>query len=279
LIVTIFDLTLHFHSSQQVAADRLVYRDASSQQPLQRHLGVATAGAKRAEELQERVAAAAQAAPRMVDPDRLSLADLVEVDDSDLPYRTKDDPPAGGQGRSHVGGFHPDCIPQEFQKFQGDGETGLTLAARLQGCPAVYQPKATVHHVIPKGRLTPEYFEKRAYYQGVCDSYSDIRREGSAASVDSVKVKFSLLPYVQKTVGRVVGYLKHLRDQARVTAETAEVTAIRQRVHRAYRAGYEFHQSAVRSSPELLAWVLRPDYWDYRLPQLKYPAETKAVGD
>jgi NAD dependent epimerase/dehydratase family len=47
-------------------------------------------------------------------------------------------------------------------------------------------------------------------------------------------------------------------------------------VHRAYRAGYEFHQSAVRSSPEVLAWVLQPDYWDYRLPLLKYPAETKA---
>lgn len=39
----------------------------------------------------------------MVDPDRLPLADLVEVDDSDIPYRTKNDPPAGGQGRSHVG--------------------------------------------------------------------------------------------------------------------------------------------------------------------------------
>ena len=39
----------------------------------------------------------------MVDPDRLPLAELVEADDSDLPYRTKDDPPAGGQGRSHVG--------------------------------------------------------------------------------------------------------------------------------------------------------------------------------
>jgi hypothetical protein len=93
--------------------------------------------------------------------------------------------------------------------------------------------------------------------------------------------KFSPLPYARKTVGRVVGYLKHLRDEAGVTAETAEVEvrAIRQRVHRAYRAGYEFHQSAVRSSPELLAWVLRPDYWDYRLPRLKYPAGTKAVGD
>jgi len=39
----------------------------------------------------------------MVDPDRLPLVELVEVDESEIPYRTKDDPPAGGQGRSHVG--------------------------------------------------------------------------------------------------------------------------------------------------------------------------------
>jgi ISXO2-like transposase domain/Transposase zinc-ribbon domain len=39
----------------------------------------------------------------MVDPERTTLADLVEVDESELPYRTKEDPPAGGQGRSHIG--------------------------------------------------------------------------------------------------------------------------------------------------------------------------------
>ena len=36
-------------------------------------------------------------------PDRHPLAGLVEVDESSLPLRTKDDPPAGGQGRSHDG--------------------------------------------------------------------------------------------------------------------------------------------------------------------------------
>jgi Transposase zinc-ribbon domain/ISXO2-like transposase domain len=39
----------------------------------------------------------------MVDPERTALVDLVEVDESELPYRTKEDPPAGGQGRSHIG--------------------------------------------------------------------------------------------------------------------------------------------------------------------------------
>jgi transposase-like protein len=42
----------------------------------------------------------------MVDPDRTFLEDLVEVDESDIPYRTKDDPIAGGQGRSAIGKLH-----------------------------------------------------------------------------------------------------------------------------------------------------------------------------
>ena len=36
----------------------------------------------------------------------------------------------------------------------------------------------------------------------------------------------------------------------------------------AYHAGYAYHQTQVRESPELLAWVLKPDYWDGRLPSL-----------
>lgn len=39
----------------------------------------------------------------MVDPEREPLADLVEVDESEVPFRSKDDPVDGGQGRSHVG--------------------------------------------------------------------------------------------------------------------------------------------------------------------------------
>jgi predicted RNA-binding Zn-ribbon protein involved in translation (DUF1610 family) len=39
----------------------------------------------------------------MVAPGRTPLAGLVEVDETTIPFRTSDDPPAGGQGRSHEG--------------------------------------------------------------------------------------------------------------------------------------------------------------------------------
>jgi glycosyltransferase involved in cell wall biosynthesis len=177
-----------------------------------------------------------------------------------------------------LGGFHPDCVPQELQRFQGDGETGLTMKARSHGYRAVYQPNATIYHIIPANRMTPEYFEQRAYFQGVCDSYSNIRREEIGESVDSAKVRSFPMRYARRIADCIVRSLKHLQHQPSVMAETTEVAAIRQGVHRAYQAGYKFHQSAVRSSPELLSWVLRNDYWDYRLPQPRHAAETKAAA-
>jgi hypothetical protein len=39
----------------------------------------------------------------MVDPDRSALEGIVEIDESSFPYRTKDEPVGGGQGRSLIG--------------------------------------------------------------------------------------------------------------------------------------------------------------------------------
>lgn len=39
----------------------------------------------------------------MVDPDRTPLAGIIEIDETTMPYRTKDEPVSGGQGRSTIG--------------------------------------------------------------------------------------------------------------------------------------------------------------------------------
>jgi len=39
----------------------------------------------------------------MVNPERTALAGLIEVDETSIAHRTKTDPVAGGQGRSHIG--------------------------------------------------------------------------------------------------------------------------------------------------------------------------------
>jgi glycosyltransferase involved in cell wall biosynthesis len=149
------------------------------------------------------------------------------------------------------GGFHPDCIPKALQRFQGDGETGLSDAVLRAGLRTVYHPGQAVEHEVPAARLTSAYFEARAFYQGVCDSYAEIRQRGNVG-------------------GR--GWAWEMRTRLRAVARRwlrpvpLEAAELRAGIDRAYVAGFRFHQSEARNDPALLAWILRLDYFDYRLP-------------
>ena len=41
---------------------------------------------------------------------------------------------------------------------------------------------------------------------------------------------------------------------------------VRRLMARSHFAGVQFHRNEVRNDPKLLDWVLREDYFDYRLP-------------
>jgi len=153
-----------------------------------------------------------------------------------------------------LGSFHPDCIPKHLQYFQGDGETGLTQKANLKGYRAIYQPKALVFHSVSKDRMTHEYFDKRYFYQGVSDSYSLIRENKNQLKqvgfIEKIKAPFRKI----KQLGK------------KLISKENEKEALRDRFHHSYQKGYQFHQNAVHQNPELLEWILRKDYWDYKLP-------------
>ena len=152
------------------------------------------------------------------------------------------------------GGFHPDCIPKVLQRYQGDGETGLSLkieaAADLR---VIYHPMVAVIHVIPGSRLTPEYFEQRAFYQGVCDSYTQIRRDRAVPLPRKASWKDLLRPSKWRLERKML-----LRN---LTAES-----VRRLMTRAHFEGMEFHRNEVRLDPKLLEWVLRDNYFEYGLP-------------
>lgn len=151
-----------------------------------------------------------------------------------------------------LGGFHPDCIPARLQHFQGDGETGLSLKIAEQGHLCVYEPNALVHHCIPASRLTLDAFRARFYYQGVCDSYTAIRRLGAVPTPPAAGELFSRSLAAHHGPGREEPELAH--------------------IHQGYAEGYLFHNAAVSRSPALLDWVLRRDYFDYALPRLEAEA-------
>jgi glycosyltransferase involved in cell wall biosynthesis len=157
-----------------------------------------------------------------------------------------------------LGGFHPDCVPTSLQHFQGDGETGLTMKANSQRLRAVYQPEALVYHRIGHERMTPEYFESRCFYQGVCDSYSVIRR-----SIDDLAYgRWS--SWLRRR--HAAEYLRRASDP--VAPAFLDVGRYSSRLSTAYIRGYRFHMECARGCKAIMDWILKEDYFVYQYPRL-----------
>ncbi len=75
-----------------------------------------------------------------------------------------------------VGGFNPDFFgDHKYWKWTGDGESGLAKKIYDAGHKIIYEPKAWLHHRIPAGRLTEDYFYQRSFTTGIMASYTFIR--------------------------------------------------------------------------------------------------------
>ena len=153
-----------------------------------------------------------------------------------------------------LGGFHPDGYPWELRRYRGDGESALSLKAKLLGLKAFYQGGTHVMHKVRASRMTPEYFERRAFLQGISDSFTQIRRDGAPPAPPAKHWKDWLRP------AKI--FMERRRILRNPTAEGMRVL-----LQRAYTAGVAWHQAEVRDDPKLLEWVLKPDYFDYSLPE------------
>lgn len=149
-----------------------------------------------------------------------------------------------------LGGFNPDYVPKPFQYYQGNAETGLAWKAKARGLKLIYQPNALIYHRIPDQRLTVDYFEQRMFLYGVSDSYTTIRRHNGIRFDWRTQAPF---PQIKRLWRRVA---------SRLSADP--YATINQRVREAWLKGYAYHQDKVRNDPQLLRWVLKEDYWDYR---------------
>jgi glycosyltransferase involved in cell wall biosynthesis len=156
-----------------------------------------------------------------------------------------------------LGGFHPDCVPKRLQKYQGDGETGLTMKFAKKNLRAVYEPEALVYHHVTQERLTMEYLENRMYFQGVCNSYSLVRNKG--------KLMIAYISLKEKVKRRIKAFLMCSNDGSSHVF-TSEVHELRERMRIAYQNGFDFHQSEIKKDPGLIGWIKKENYFDYRLP-------------
>lgn len=167
------------------------------------------------------------------------------------------------------GGFHPDCMPDSLQHFQGDGETGLTEKIAARGWKAVYDPRMKVRHRIGPNRLTPVYFFRRAFYQGVCESYTKLRIQHGVEPPARSHGK-------RRWFGRIRDKTRRVRDRWAATftsiRKECDFPSVKEGTDRAHRAGREFHRIAFDSCPAVRGWVLKPNYWDYKLPESRFDA-------
>lgn len=156
-----------------------------------------------------------------------------------------------------LGGFHPDALPWDLRRYRGDGETAVSLAARDRGMKAVYHPRARVSHRVPAERLSLEYFERRAFLQGISDSFTDCRGQGNSLH-RSDSNRQSLLRHLAGALGLL---RRLLRDQT-----VGRKQQLRQRMQASHREGYRYHREMVKRDPSVREWVQRTDYWDAALP-------------
>jgi hypothetical protein len=152
-----------------------------------------------------------------------------------------------------LGGFHPDNIPKRLQHFQGDGDTGLTIKASEEGLKALYHPDIALLHKISAPRLTLEYFDERAYYQGVGNSFTYLRGQ---FGLYKTQKENSVIDRIKRIVYN--GYKK-------ITISGPE-KRIKNRISSKLDEGFKFHQKAFKESTVVKNWVLKENYFNYNLP-------------
>lgn len=162
-------------------------------------------------------------------------------------------------------GFHPDSMPKLLQKFQGDGETGLTSKAALRNYNAVYSPGLFLYHHINKERCTLEYFKNRAYFQGVCNSFTDLRAKILVEPLKESPI-ISVIKKVRNAISRYCKWLKNTK-QKEIKSLPNEINLILSDLKNAEMEGYNFHQEAFKNDPLVKEWVLRKNYWTFKLPK------------
>jgi len=165
-----------------------------------------------------------------------------------------------------MGGTNPDIVPKDKQRFQGDGETALSLKLNNKGLYLNFNPRIKIQHYVPSSRMTLEYFQKRSFFQGVCDSFSKIRKENgfnyynfsfnNSLIKKENKKHFILIRIFIKIINKMKHYMN------KINKNYIHYVYIRDEYKKSYQDGFNFHQNEVKNDPELLKWVLKENYLD-----------------
>ncbi len=161
-----------------------------------------------------------------------------------------------------LGGFHPDGMPASFALLRGDGEGGLYMKFLSAGFRLVYEPSATVYHIVPSERMTLDYLKKRSYNQGISDSFTDFRLKKGLYNMP----RMALIKHFFRRFAKlqpIVLYSYYLCSLALTKSPMdREKASITYELNKVWLRGYNSHRDAVSRMSDLLAHVLKPSFLD-----------------
>lgn len=141
-------------------------------------------------------------------------------------------------------GFHPDGMPFERIEYRGDGESFVSRYIRRKGLKTIYNPGASVYHMVTKDRLTLDYFKKRAFCAGVENSYVAKRY---AVRRNPVRVVLSKIKRFVTGANKKNNLL--LNDIEKQIALSEQI-------------GFQYHTKMYNTHEELREWVHKDNYLD-----------------
>lgn len=139
-----------------------------------------------------------------------------------------------------IKGFHPDGMPQSMLKYRGDGESHVAITLHDMGFKTMYNPKASVKHWVPVSRMNTDYINKRAFAEGITQSYIDTRKKFFDDKDEFARGKLA----------------KQLKESIREFF----LGDIKKQISRSFREGYKFHQAELSRDEDLRSWVVKDNY-------------------
>lgn len=152
-----------------------------------------------------------------------------------------------------AGGFHPDSFPNDLLKYRGDGETYVSQYVKDRNLTAIFDSRASIHHIIPDERLSLEYLLTRYRAQGISSSYAVTRANGKLLEMNSY------LPIIGKYAKRIIRSITAPLFKNRQSSYL-QLTKILLGIQLSHMRGFIFHQRQLRKDPDLLSWIKEKTY-------------------
>lgn len=147
-----------------------------------------------------------------------------------------------------LNGFNPDGFPNELIKYRGDGEGGLMKKFKKANYRSYYVPSAKVYHIMHSSRTNLDYLCKRAYNEGISNSFSQLRDKknniGKVSKFLKIKKIFSFSRIVRFIIEDILLY------------------SIKIKINKKLKEGFDFHQNEIKKDKNLLNYVLKENFID-----------------